>query len=57
MNILVPIGISNRHVHLKEETYFKLFDEPLTVKKYLNQPGEYASNLTVKIKTEKSSKT
>lgn len=46
----VTIGISIRHVHLTEEDYKRLFDEKLTVKSYLNQPGQFASNQTVTIK-------
>lgn len=54
MNIKVPVGISNRHVHLTKEIYEKLFDEELTVKNYLNQQGEFASNQTLTIKTDTS---
>ena len=51
----VKIGVSNRHVHLTEEDYKILFGEekPLMIKD-LVQPGQYASNLTVSIKTEKN---
>lgn len=55
MNIKVPVGVSNRHLHLTKEVYDKLFTEELTVKNYLNQPGEFASNQTVTIKTAKAS--
>lgn len=54
MNIKVSVGISNRHIHLTKEVYEMLFDEELTVKNYLNQPGEFASNQTVTIKTAKA---
>lgn len=48
--MLVKIGVSNRHIHLTKETYNKLFkDEYLTVKRYLNQPGEYASTKVVDV--------
>lgn len=51
----VLLGISNRHVHLTEEDYKTLFgDEPLENIKDLVQPGEYASNQKVTIKTEKN---
>lgn len=51
----VLLGISNRHVHLTEEDYKTLFgEEPLEKVKDLVQPGEYASNQKVSIKTEKS---
>ncbi len=53
MNIKVNVGISNRHLHLNEETYKMLFDEELTIKKELTQPGEYASNQVVTIKGPK----
>lgn len=52
--IIGTIAISNRHVHLTKETYEKLFDEPITIKKPLNQIGEFASMQTVTIKTEKT---
>ncbi|GAA0476086.1 phosphate propanoyltransferase [Alkalibacterium psychrotolerans] len=44
----IPIGISNRHVHLKQEDFDKLFpDEAVKKKKDLKQPGEYAAEQTV----------
>ena len=43
----INIRVSNRHVHLTKETYDKLFDEEITVKYYLNQVGEFASNQTL----------
>jgi len=51
--IYAEIAISNRHVHLTEEVYNMLFDEPITVKKNLMQVGEFASNQTLTLKTEK----
>lgn len=46
----VPIGVSNRHVHLRYEDYIKLYpNEVLKPKKYLNQPGEFAAEQTVTI--------
>lgn len=53
MSILVPIGISNRHIHLTEDVYNKLFKEKMTLKKELNQYGEFASNQTLTIKSDK----
>lgn len=50
----IKVGISNRHVHLTEEHLNILFGNPLTVRNPLNQPGQYASNEVVTIKTEKS---
>ena len=45
------LGVSNRHVHLTEETYKELFgDEPLDVVKELRQPGQFASNKFLTIK-------
>jgi len=54
MNIKTRVGVSNRHVHLTKETYEQLFDEELTIKNSLNQPGEFASQQTVTIKTDKN---
>lgn len=51
MKFEINIGISNRHVHLTEKTYQQLFDSPLTIAKNLSQPGGYASNQFVTIKT------
>ena len=45
----VKVGISNRHIHLTEETYNKLFDEPISKRNDLNQIGQFASNQTVDI--------
>ncbi|MBE6139123.1 MAG: phosphate propanoyltransferase [Firmicutes bacterium] len=52
----VSIGVSNRHVHLKEEHLKILFgnDFILEKKNDLTQPGQYASTSLVTIKTEKS---
>lgn len=51
----ITVGVSNRHVHLTEENYKKLFgDIPFEKIKDLNQPGQFASNHKVTIKTEKS---
>ncbi|HOP65947.1 MAG TPA: phosphate propanoyltransferase [Bacilli bacterium] len=50
----IPVGVSNRHVHLKEETFKELFgDVSLTKRNDLTQPDEYAANETVMIKTAK----
>lgn len=51
----VKVGVSNRHVHLTEETYKKLFgDETFSKRNDLVQPGEFASDKVVSIVTEKS---
>ncbi len=50
----VKVGVSNRHIHLTEEDFNNLFDkQELSVRNYLNQPGEFASNLVVSIKGPK----
>jgi putative phosphotransacetylase len=49
----VSVGISNRHVHLTEEVYNKLFLTSLKSVHNLSQIGEFASDKTVNIKTDK----
>ena len=49
MKYKVNVAISNRHVHLTEETYNLLFDNKITKKKDLNQIGQFAANETVDI--------
>lgn len=52
----IKIGVSNRHVHLSESDFKKIFndDKKLEVVKELTQPGEFASNLKVTLKTPKA---
>ena len=51
----IGIGVSNRHVHLSEDDFKKIFNnQELEVVKYLSQPGEFSSNLTVTLKTDKN---
>lgn len=46
----IPIGISNRHLHINEKDFAKLFpNKSLRVKKWLGQPGEFAAEETVTI--------
>lgn len=47
----VILGVSNRHVHLTEDTYKKLFgEEKIEVVRELRQPGQFASDKFVTIK-------
>ncbi len=52
----VTVGVSNRHVHLKEEDLHILFGEDykLEKKKDLSQPGQFASTSVVTLKTNKN---
>lgn len=53
MTIKTIVGISNHHVHLTEEEYFKLFGKrTITFYKSTNQPGQFAGEEKVSIKTE-----
>ena len=52
MHMKIKVGVSLRHVHLTKEDYNLLFDEPLTEKNPINQPGQFASNQTVTLKNE-----
>lgn len=46
----IPLGVSNRHVHLSQTDYQQLFpDQPLAVKKALKQPGQFAAEQTVTV--------
>jgi len=54
--MMVSIGVSNRHVHLTKKTYEKLFGTTQIENiKDLKQPGQYATNSFVTIKTDKDS--
>lgn len=48
---LIPLGVSNRHIHITKETFAKLFGEGTEFQTYrdLYQPGEFASKHIVTI--------
>lgn len=44
----IPLGVSNRHLHLSQQDYQQLFpQQPLVEKKRLLQPEQYAAEQTV----------
>ncbi|MTB53573.1 acetate/propionate family kinase [Lewinella sp. W8] len=47
----IPIAVSARHIHLRQETVDVLFGKghQLTVKKWLSQPGQFAAEETVTV--------
>ena len=54
--MIIPVGISARHIHLTKEDFIKLFGyDELTKYKDINQPGLYAANERVTIKGPKCS--
>ncbi|MDD4795427.1 MAG: PduL/EutD family phosphate acyltransferase [Bacilli bacterium] len=49
--MIIPVGISKRHIHLTKETFKELFGfDEMEVRNYLNQPGEFASKRVVDVK-------
>lgn len=47
----IPVGVSNRHVHLTKEVWTKIFgEEEIQIRNYLSQPGQFASTSKVNIK-------
>ncbi len=54
-SVNIPIGISNRHIHLDRHDMDILFgkNSELTVKKDLKQPGQYAAEEVVSLKGPK----
>ncbi|GCF93126.1 phosphate propanoyltransferase [Enterococcus florum] len=47
----IPVGISNRHIHLSQPDFVTLFGSgaELSPKSYLSQPGQFAANQTVTV--------
>jgi phosphate propanoyltransferase len=44
----IPVGISNRHLHLSQRDYDRLFpNQTMAVRNTLKQPGQYAAEQTV----------
>lgn len=54
--IEINVGVSNRHVHLNREVVDILFGKgfELTVRNVLSQKGDFASNETVSLKSDKN---
>lgn len=50
----IKVGVSNRHIHLKQEDLDILFGHSLSKRNDLKQPNQFASNETLTIKTDKS---
>lgn len=55
--LYVPVGVSNRHIHVCREDLDILYGKgyELTKLKDLKQPGEFAANETLEVKTGKGS--
>ncbi|WP_337263766.1 MULTISPECIES: phosphate propanoyltransferase [unclassified Serratia (in: enterobacteria)] len=52
----IPLGVSNRHVHLSQQDYQRLFpQQPLVEKKALLQPGQYAAEQSITLVGPKGS--
>jgi len=55
--VSVPVGISNRHIHISEADLHTLFGEGYKLTKYsdLKQPGQFASNELVTLRGPRGS--
>lgn len=51
----IPVGISNRHIHLSDEHIRTLFGCELSILKPLVQPDQFAANETVTLVGPKGS--
>lgn len=50
----IPLGVSSRHIHLSTADYLRLFPEqPISEKKPLMQPGQYAAEQVVTLEGPK----
>ncbi len=49
----IPVGVSARHIHLTKDNFYKIFGyEELTKFKDIKQPGLFAAEETVTLKTD-----
>ena len=53
LSIAVPLGVSNHHVHLSVEHVQQLFGGPLTSRRALTQPGQFAAHQAVRVEGPK----